>query len=273
MHIFRAGQTAWLMTLMALVASTVAAQEAAPSAKSSVLVLMPTGEDVPESSRRTVTNLISVELQSMGHEVITQDDVKKAIELEAEKAAVGCDDAGCLAELAGALGAENVIFGDVGALGSTMVWTFNLYDSEEARSTARVSMKVKSLDEVPDKLPTAVAKLMGKKLPPTPPPAETAAADTSSSTTSVATTDGKPAEVQPDTVSGGGGSSLAWAWWTMAGVGGAVFIGGAATDLLLPSSRDLKLDGFDAIGPVIWGTGLVLVGTGVALAVMDVGGE
>lgn len=46
---------------------------------------------------------------------------------------MGCGDSSCLAEIAGAMGAEFVVFGDVGKLGETFVINLNLFDNNAVR--------------------------------------------------------------------------------------------------------------------------------------------
>src|SRR5688572_14276841 len=99
-----------------------------------VLVLEPTGDEVEASVRAAVASLVSIELaKNQGLEVVASTDVKKMAALEAEKQTLGCDDAGsCLAELAGAMGARYVVFGDAAKLGSLTVINLSLFDSTAA---------------------------------------------------------------------------------------------------------------------------------------------
>jgi hypothetical protein len=80
-----------------------------------VLVLQPEAkskESKPVSD--AVAGLIPVELAPVtSFDVLSTADVQQMVELEAEKAAMGCADNSCLAELAGALGADLVVYGDV----------------------------------------------------------------------------------------------------------------------------------------------------------------
>lgn len=221
-----------------------------------VLVLEPTGDQVEPQTRKTIAQLLSVELQSIsGFDVITRDDVQKMMELEAEKQAAGCDDSSCLAELAGAMGAELVIFGDVGKLGSVMILTFNLFDSAAAKSTNRVNMKVKGLEEIPDKIPGVVKQLLqgvqhggdGSAAAPAPAPPKTEKPAASPAAKSDAEpADSAPQAQQASAAPASGGSAMASVWrWGLVGVGGSLITAGFLFDAASPTSADQQLDAFD----------------------------
>jgi hypothetical protein len=95
-------------------------------------------------------------------DVLTNEDVRKAVALEAEQQSVGCSTEGsCLAELAGALGARAIIYGSVGTLGGTHILTLSLYDSAQGRSGGREVVKGSTIDELAAGLDDAVANLIG----------------------------------------------------------------------------------------------------------------
>lgn len=61
--------------------------------------------------------------------VMSASDLRRLAELEGTKANAGCaSDADCLADIAGALGAERVIFGSLSRLGSTTTVVLSLYE-------------------------------------------------------------------------------------------------------------------------------------------------
>jgi TolB-like protein len=70
---------------------------------------------------------------------VTTQDLQKLIDLNASKQELdgACDTDACLAEVAGALGAEFIVFGRVGRLGDAIVVQLNLFDAQEARPIAR----------------------------------------------------------------------------------------------------------------------------------------
>jgi hypothetical protein len=232
----------------------VAAQSPAVPEKPRVLVLEPTGEAVEAGVRETVASLVSIELSKQrGIDVIASSDVKKMAALEAEKQTIGCDDAGaCLAELAGAMGARFVVFGDTAKLGTLTVVNLSLFDSQQARAVGRVSIQVKGLEELPERIAPAVRELIAGA-------PDLAAASSSSS--------GLP---QSAVVEQKGGAPL-WAtigMWSLVGVGAIVGAGGLAFDLTSATSGNGAPDVYDAVGPVAYGVAALAIGGGVALGVL-----
>lgn len=78
---------------------------------------------------------------------------------------LGCQDASCAPEIAGALGARVVVFGDVGKLGARYVANLSAYDSKEQKVGARASLQGATLEALADGLPAAVAKLTAPLAP------------------------------------------------------------------------------------------------------------
>lgn len=125
-----------------------------------VLVLDPTPNDPGVPNPRTIGSLVAVELATLEHfDVLTSADLKQLAELEVERQSVGCSDTSCLAEIAGALGASLVVFGDVGKLGDLLIVNVSLFDSEKARSLGRASVRTSSLEELPGKVGAALRGL------------------------------------------------------------------------------------------------------------------
>jgi TolB-like protein len=231
-----------------------------PAGKERVIVLdlALTAVDVDVAS--LVSELLTVELsKTSGIEVISGADVRRMIELEATRQQVGCtEDASCLAEIAGAMGARYVIYGRLGKLGERLLLTLNLFDSDEASAISRVDLKPESMDVLPDELPGAVARLMAPLTGDDVPAAASASASASAKVSA-----GAPS-------GGGGGGFLPWA---LIGGGGAVLALGAAYDVFAPASDDGVLDGFDAIGPLIMVTGGATALGGVAWMLLSGGDD
>jgi len=129
-----------------------------------VLVLdLSHSDTIDNGTAKILDELLAVEVSRLpGYDVLSGADVRRLVELEAEKQAVGCtDDASCLAEIAGAMGAQYVISGSVGKLGTRFILTLTLFDSRAARSVSRVDLRAASIDEIADGLASKVKELMG----------------------------------------------------------------------------------------------------------------
>ncbi|MDP2339481.1 MAG: hypothetical protein Q8O67_00875 [Deltaproteobacteria bacterium] len=96
-------------------------------------------------------------------DVISSVDVRRALELEANKQVAGCatDATSCLAEVAGAMGARYVVFGSISAIGSQLLLSLNLFDSKVASSAGRVVVKAASVDDLLGRIDGAVDELLG----------------------------------------------------------------------------------------------------------------
>ena len=62
--------------------------------------------------------------------------------------------------MAGALGAQFLIFGEVGRLGERLLFTLSLFDSEKAQSSGRVMVQGATVEVLAQKLPDAVEDLL-----------------------------------------------------------------------------------------------------------------
>jgi hypothetical protein len=113
------------------------------------------------SDARTLSNVVTVSLDELGvFDVLSSADVRRVVTLEAEKQAMGCgDDSSCLAEVAGAMGASLVVYGELGTLGSVNVLTLSAFDAADARSAGRVILRNDDLDALSRDVPGAVEKL------------------------------------------------------------------------------------------------------------------
>lgn len=191
------------------------------------------GPEVEPELVRTIAGLISVEISALrfgppgacptggepacrSFDLVTGQDVRRAVELEASKQALDCDAAAsCLAEVAGALGADLVIFGDVGRLGSVLVVNLSLFDSAEVRTPGRAALRARDLEELPDQIAPKLLELLGPTL------------QERGLGALLGTRAGAPGAARA------GASALPW---TVAGIGGAAALGGlaAAVTGLLP---------------------------------------
>jgi hypothetical protein len=117
---------------------------------------------VDNNAAGLVTELVTT---SLSHEprfnVLASGDVRRQLELEANRAAIGCDEqASCLAEIAGALGAKLVVYGKLETLDDLVVLTLNLFDSSASQAAGRVAVRASSLKDLAEKVDGAVAELI-----------------------------------------------------------------------------------------------------------------
>src|SRR5688572_12170524 len=65
------------------------------------------------------SELLAQKLAALGLKVISARDIGAVLGLERQRELLGCKDGICTAELAGALGVEGIVVGDVGKLGGS----------------------------------------------------------------------------------------------------------------------------------------------------------
>jgi hypothetical protein len=157
-----------------------------PAARALTVVVLPLAA-IGEVKTETVslfTEALAGELRRRaGVSVLTDSDVAALLGAEKRREMMtGCTDAGCLAELGGALGADRVIHGTVGRVGASLVVNLTSLDPRKARGTASVSERLqRGGDEAfLDALPAMVDRLLLEAPAPpraTPRPAGTPGAD------------------------------------------------------------------------------------------------
>jgi hypothetical protein len=214
-------------TPVATPAPTIA--EAAPR----ILVLVPKGETVPVEVRHAIASTLTVELGKTGRfTALSSSELSQLTELEADKQATGCDTSSCLGEIAGALGARFVVFGDATQLGSLLVVNLSLFDVERAASVQRTSFEVRDQADIPARARAAASALTVGGLTP--------------GTARALTSEAAPLPLLPV---------------TLLVAGGVVAVGGLSFDAVSPTSNNHALDAGDLVGPV------ALVGGAVAIVV------
>lgn len=115
---------------------------------------------------QTLTELVTISASQLeGTEVVSSKDIQNILALEAEKQVMGCESgAECLAEIAGALGARLVVFGQLGSLEDELILTLNLYDAERGESVARAARRSTSLKTLSAMIDPMVVELAGEKV-------------------------------------------------------------------------------------------------------------
>lgn len=217
-----------------------------------VIVLDLKGGGAEPTQLEALTGFVTVTLSEYAPlDVLSGADVRAMVELEGEKQAMGCEsDTSCLAEIAGAMGARLVVFGQIAKLGTRYVLNLSLFDSEEGKAVGRSAVAADTLDGVFEQLPAGVHKLVGPFL----------------------TSQGFDGEGRANAVVAASrrddGDANPFAIVLPLGVlttAAGLVAGGLALDLLLPTSHDKELEGVD-FAPV--GLYLVAAGAGVAGVVL-----
>ncbi len=195
-----------------------------------ILVLVPKGDTVDVEVRRAIASTLTVELGKTGRfTALSTSELAQLADLEADKQAAGCDSSSCLSEIAGALGARYVVVGDATQLGGLMAVNLSLFDVERATSVRRTAFEVRDPAEIPARARHAALTLAG--------------ADASA-----AGADGPP--LVP---------------LTLLVTGSAVLLGGAAFDMVSPTSNNRALDAGDFVGPAAMLTGAAAMALGALL--------
>jgi hypothetical protein len=164
---YNRGASLALVTLVALASSFAAAPDArAELPPRTVLVMDLRAAGVDDGTARTIQSTLITELDRVpGLDILSGDDVRELVKLEASRQASGCDvDGSCLAEIAGALGAQLAIFGDVGKLGALTVVNLSLFDTKAAMSTSRARAETDDLAKIGDALVDALPAFLAPAL-------------------------------------------------------------------------------------------------------------
>lgn len=122
---------------------------------------------VEPATARIIDGLLTdaVHRHSAQLELLTAADMRQMLELEATKQGMGCTTESCLAELAGAMGARYVVFGQVGKLDTLTLVQLNLFDSRAARSLGRKEIRTQNMADLADAMQPAVDELLAPLLP------------------------------------------------------------------------------------------------------------
>jgi len=277
-----------MISMLSIASADAAAAPAAPAnavtpaapTKTRVLVLdLKASGGVQPDVVENITGLTAAILSEDERlEVLAGPDLRQMMALEGQKVALGCaDDTSCVAEVAGALGAKLVVFGNVGYLGSLLNFNVTLYDQEQGRNVGRRSAQAKGLEEVPTALRPALAALMAAAI----------GAPTTTTTTTAPSAASNSGSIVPWVVTGTGAAVL---------VGGAIMLAVGVAPFMQVSDEEAKFRNGDAaaldraadiqaqwyddglapllttIGAIGVGVGSVATGAGIAWA-MTAGGE
>lgn len=82
-----------------------------------------------------------------GRDVMSRTELTQLMQLEAEKAAMGCEGDSCLAEIADALDADRVVSGTVDRLGSSYLVVLTELDARDVRVIGRVQKRLSTNED------------------------------------------------------------------------------------------------------------------------------
>jgi TolB-like protein len=130
-----------------------------------VLVLDLRAESVSQQTGRLIRDEIAVDMGRDDRlDVLSSEDLRRVISVDAERKSIGCDESSCLAEVGAALGARYIIHGSIGVLGSTTIVHLNLFDTEQGRSVSRETAEAKNADDLLPAVRGALARVRARML-------------------------------------------------------------------------------------------------------------
>lgn len=144
-----------------LLIAVAAAPAPAAAERVKVLVLDVKSTDLSPSEVETLTSLVTAHISRYAQlDVMSGSDIKRLVDLEAQKQSAGCDEGACLSEIAGAMGAKLVFFGQAGKLGSTIVLTLNVYDAQRGQAVGRQPIQARDISQLPELVGPAIDNMV-----------------------------------------------------------------------------------------------------------------
>ncbi len=130
-----------LLALALLSPLSVALAAAKPPARPRVAVLdLEAVQGVPAGTAKVLTSIVTAKVGASGRfEVLSSTEVAAMLGFEKQKRLLGCAETNCLAEIGGALGADYLLTGEVGRIGSRFHVMLSLADMRKARVVGRQS--------------------------------------------------------------------------------------------------------------------------------------
>jgi hypothetical protein len=142
--------------------------EAAPAAKvaakTRLVILDLTANDVDKNLVKTISEAIAVGLQKQAivDDVVSAADLRAMMDVEADKRALGADcemKESCMAEVAQALGADVLVHGAVGRFGELYTVSLSIFDARNNRAIAREKVESEKLELLSRKVDFATKRL------------------------------------------------------------------------------------------------------------------
>ncbi len=123
--------------------------------------------DTSPADGRVLTDLVASRLGAYEQLRVTSGpELKRLLKLEAERTSLGCDDRdpGCLADLAGALGARYLVAGDLTRLEKVVLLSLTLHDTHDGRVVGRAKIGARTVEQLHAQLPAAINNLLADAL-------------------------------------------------------------------------------------------------------------
>lgn len=133
----------WEPTTVRVVCARTTGARAGKSTKVVVLPLVPLGGVTPETAQLLGDALAGELRRRSGVSVLTQSDIAALLGVEKTRQMLGCGEAGCMAEIGGALGADRVVHGSLGRVGGSLVVNLSALDARKASAAASVSERLR----------------------------------------------------------------------------------------------------------------------------------
>jgi hypothetical protein len=152
-----------LSTTASLLSPSAAAADREEASDSTPRILVLDLKAVGASAQVAHTVSASVAVQVGRHktlQVVSDADVRRIADLAAERSIAGCDNEQCLTELAGAIGADYVVFGEVGRVDELTVITLGVLDYEKAAVLSRETLRGEDLSALLQALDGRVDRLL-----------------------------------------------------------------------------------------------------------------
>jgi hypothetical protein len=138
---------AWEPTTVRVTCARATAARAGPATKVVVLPLVHLG-GVSKETAQLLGDALAGELRKRtGVSVLTQSDVAALLGVEKTRQMLGCAEAGCMAEIGGALGAERVVHGSLGRVGASLIVNLSALDPRKAAAAASVSDRLRGAED------------------------------------------------------------------------------------------------------------------------------
>lgn len=150
-----------IVTACLLLSPRAHAQEAPDVEAPRVLVLDLRSQGVELKDATVLGEEVVAALRDAGdREVVSQADIREMLTVEAQRKLMGCDDDGCVAEIAGTLGARYVVAGSAVNLGRSIHVRLTLLDTLEGKQERSANAESGDLAELRDLVRSAAFDLV-----------------------------------------------------------------------------------------------------------------